>query len=97
MPISAEIADGVQPIARSSWVRCNCSTSKVGFLPRYLTTESSAALAALLPAFCACLVASAYPSETFRVLKDMEIRLYGENRTRRLVLAAWDGMQAGAP
>jgi hypothetical protein len=31
------------------------------------------------------------------VLKDMEMRLYGENRTRRLVLAAWDGMQAGAP
>ena len=31
-----------------------------------------------------------YPSETFRVLKDKEMRLYGEYRTRRLVLAAWD-------
>jgi hypothetical protein len=30
--------------------------------------------------------------ETFRVLKDKEIRLYGEYRTRRLVLEAWDGM-----
>ncbi|WP_052712045.1 Eco57I restriction-modification methylase domain-containing protein [Paracidovorax citrulli] len=31
-----------------------------------------------------------YPSETFRVLKDGEIRTYGEYRTRRLVLEAWD-------
>ena len=32
-----------------------------------------------------------FPSETFRVLKDKEIRLYGEYRTRRLVLEAWEG------
>jgi hypothetical protein len=31
-----------------------------------------------------------YPSETFRVLKDNEIKAYGEYRTRRLVLEAWD-------
>lgn len=31
-----------------------------------------------------------YPSETFRVLKESEIRAYGEYRTRRLVLQAWD-------
>lgn len=31
-----------------------------------------------------------YPSETFRVLKDKEIRQLGEYRTRRLVLEAWD-------
>ena len=31
-----------------------------------------------------------YPSETFRVLKQNEIRRYGEYRTARLVLAAWD-------
>ncbi len=35
-----------------------------------------------------------YPSETFRVLKDKEMRLYGEYRTRRLVLEAWDRMSA---
>lgn len=35
-----------------------------------------------------------YPSETFRVLKKNEIREYDEYRTRRLVLAAWDRMQA---
>ena len=35
-----------------------------------------------------------YPSETFRVLKDKEMRLYGEYRTRRLVLAAWDARAA---
>lgn len=35
-----------------------------------------------------------YPSETFRVLKEKEIRHYGEYRTRRLVLAAWDRMEA---
>jgi hypothetical protein len=35
-----------------------------------------------------------YPSETFRVLKDKEIRQFGEYRTRRLVLAAWDRMEA---
>lgn len=38
-----------------------------------------------------------YPSETFRVLKEGEIRAYGEYRTRRLVLAAWDRLtEAGA-
>jgi hypothetical protein len=31
-----------------------------------------------------------FPSETFRVLKDREIREYGEYRTRRLVLEAWE-------
>jgi hypothetical protein len=35
-----------------------------------------------------------YPSETFRVLKEKEIRQYGEYRTRRLVLEAWDRMAA---
>ena len=35
-----------------------------------------------------------YPSETFRVLKEKEIRQYGEYRTRLLVLAAWDRMEA---
>jgi hypothetical protein len=33
---------------------------------------------------------SGYPSETFRVLKTNEIRRFGEYRTARLVLAAWD-------
>lgn len=31
-----------------------------------------------------------YPSETFRVLKKGELREFGEYRTQRLVLAAWD-------
>ncbi len=31
-----------------------------------------------------------YPSETFRVLKEGELRTFGEYRTRRLVLEAWD-------
>jgi hypothetical protein len=35
-----------------------------------------------------------YPSETFRVLKDKEIREYGDFRTARLVLAAWDRLTA---
>jgi len=34
-----------------------------------------------------------YPGETFRVLKDKEIRQYGEYRTRRLVLEAWDRLE----
>ena len=34
------------------------------------------------------------PAETFRVLKEKEIRRHGEYRTRRLVLAAWDRMEA---
>lgn len=33
-----------------------------------------------------------YPSETFRVLKNNEIKRFGEYRTRRLVLEAWDRM-----
>ncbi|HXF08050.1 MAG TPA: N-6 DNA methylase [Candidatus Acidoferrales bacterium] len=36
-----------------------------------------------------------YPSETFRVLKEKEIRQYGEYRTQRLVLAAWDRLETG--
>jgi hypothetical protein len=31
-----------------------------------------------------------YPSETFRVLKSKEVRQFGEYRTQRLVLEAWD-------
>jgi hypothetical protein len=34
-----------------------------------------------------------YPSETFRVLKSNEIREFGEYRTRRLVLEAWDKLE----
>jgi len=34
-----------------------------------------------------------YPSETFRVLKEKEIRKHGEYRTQRLVLEAWDRME----
>ena len=37
-----------------------------------------------------------YPSETFRVLKNNEIRQFGEYRTRRLVLEAWDRLAASA-
>jgi hypothetical protein len=33
-----------------------------------------------------------FSGETVRVVKEKEIRLYGEYRTRRLVLEAWDGM-----
>jgi hypothetical protein len=34
-----------------------------------------------------------YPSETFRVLKNNELRQFGEYRTGRLVLEAWDAME----
>jgi len=37
-----------------------------------------------------------YPSETFRVLKSNEQREFGEYRTQRLVLAAWDALESGA-
>ena len=33
-----------------------------------------------------------YPSETFRVLMEDELKNYGEYRTQRLVLEAWDKM-----
>jgi hypothetical protein len=33
------------------------------------------------------------PSETFRVLKKNEIARWGEYRTARLVLAAWDAQE----
>jgi hypothetical protein len=39
--------------------------------------------------------ASRFPGETFRVLKDKDIRRYGEYRTRRLVLEAWERLRAG--
>lgn len=34
-----------------------------------------------------------FPGETFRVLKDKEMRMFGEYRTRRLVLEAWDEIE----
>jgi hypothetical protein len=37
---------------------------------------------------------SDYPAETFRVLKNNELREFGEYRTRRLVLEAWDKLGA---
>jgi hypothetical protein len=36
-----------------------------------------------------------FPSETFRVLKEKEIKQYGEYRTRRLVLEAWERLGLG--
>jgi len=39
--------------------------------------------------------AADYPSETFRVLKAGEIKRYGEYRTAKLVLQAWDRMERG--
>ena len=36
-----------------------------------------------------------FPSETFRVLKDKENRLYNEYRTKRLVLEAWSHQAEG--
>ena len=38
-----------------------------------------------------------YPSETFRVLKQNEQREFGEYRTQRLVLEAWDRLHAEIP
>lgn len=38
-----------------------------------------------------------YPSETFRVLQKNEIAKYGEYRTQRLVLAAYDAQVGAAP
>jgi hypothetical protein len=35
-----------------------------------------------------------FPSETFRVLKEREIKQYGEYRSCRLILAAWDRLTA---
>ena len=36
-----------------------------------------------------------YPSETFRVLKNKEQKEFGEYRTQRLVLEAWDKLETG--
>ena len=38
-----------------------------------------------------------YPSETFRVLKEKEIRLYSEYRTETLVMEAWKQIDVGRP
>lgn len=39
--------------------------------------------------------ASTFHGETFRVLKEKEIKRFGEYRTRRLVLEAWERLQSG--
>jgi len=36
-----------------------------------------------------------YPSETFRVLKNKQLREFGEYRTQRLVLEAWEKLERG--
>ena len=38
-----------------------------------------------------------FPGETFRVLKNKEIKKHGEYRTKRLVLEAWERLQDGRP
>lgn len=38
-----------------------------------------------------------YPSETFRVLKNKEMKEFGEYRTQRLVMEAWDKLERGEP
>ncbi len=38
-----------------------------------------------------------FPSETFRVLKEKETRLYGEYRTKRLVLESWKQLKEVQP
>jgi len=38
-----------------------------------------------------------FPGETFRVLKEKEIKQYGEYRTRRMVLEAWDRLEGVEP
>ena len=38
-----------------------------------------------------------FPGETFRVLKDKEERQFGEYRTRRLVLEAWERLKNQSP
>ncbi|MGQ9614544.1 MAG: hypothetical protein ACUVSL_17425 [Chloroflexus sp.] len=40
--------------------------------------------------YAARVAQSDFPGETFRVLKEKEQRQYGEYRTRRLVLEAWE-------
>ena len=35
-----------------------------------------------------------FPDETFRALKEQEVKQFGEYRTRRLVLEAWGRMQS---
>jgi hypothetical protein len=38
-----------------------------------------------------------FPGETFRMLKVRETKQYGEYRTKRLVLDAWDRLQGASP
>jgi hypothetical protein len=44
--------------------------------------------------YAARVAASTFPGETFRVLKEKELRQYGEYRTRRLVLEAWERLKS---
>jgi hypothetical protein len=44
--------------------------------------------------YAARVAASAFPGETFRVLKEKELRQFGEYRTRRLVLEAWERLKS---
>ncbi len=45
--------------------------------------------------YAARVAASTFPGETFRVLKEKEMWQYGEYRTRRLVLEAWERLARG--
>ena len=40
--------------------------------------------------------ATDFPGETFRVLKELETKQYGEYRTKGLVLDAWSGLRSEA-
>ena len=48
-----------------------------------------------LSTLCLAHPAEDFPGETFRVLKNKEEKAFGEYRTRRLVLEAWERQEQG--
>jgi hypothetical protein len=54
-----------------------------------MASPAKSCAASWVPRMCG----PSFPGETFRVLKEKEERKYGEYRTRRLVLEAWDRLE----
>ncbi len=52
-------------------------------------------LAGIVAAQPITVIGAGCPSETYRVLKNGELREFGEYRTQRLLLAAWDRLGNG--
>ena len=90
MPYVSDIQDGTVRVQEQQVITREIKASERNAHRRTCLDVAMQGLAPRFPGekeLCHC--GEDFPSETFRVLKERETRLYGEYRTKRLILEAW--------